>query len=191
MMNRTILLTTVLFLLSFNSMAESAIPEQALNEARATVKAFAGQMQSVLKPAMKKGGPVEAIEVCNLQAVPIANSVSAKSDWQVRRTALKVRNADNQPDAWELQVLEAFEQRKAAGEDIKTMEYSVQLASNGQSVYRYMKAIPTGELCLKCHGSEINSAVSSSLKVHYPNDQAVGFNMGDIRGAFSLQKLIP
>jgi len=189
-MNRIILSTSILLIVSFNSLAESGIPKQALQEARATVKSFAEQLKGALKPAMKKGGPVEAISVCQHQAGPIAESVSAKSDWLVSRTSLKARNEANQADAWELKVLQTFEQRKADGENIKTMEYSERVVSNDKPVYRYMKAIPTGELCLKCHGSSLDSAVSASLKKHYPNDLAVGFNKGDIRGAFSLQKAV-
>lgn len=182
------LVISVLALLSLSSAADNAVPEQDLQEARAVVKSFAGQLQAALKPAMKSGGPVSAIQICNHQAGPIAEAVSAESTWQVSRTALKVRNQSNQADAWELLVLQKFEQRKDSGEDIKTMEFSEVIVSNGKSVHRYMKAIPTGGLCLKCHGDQLDQAVSQSLKTLYPNDQAVGFSKGDIRGAFSLQK---
>ena len=139
---------------------------------------------------MKSGGPVNAIEVCNLQAGPIAKTVSESSDWQVNRTSLKVRNANNTPDAWELKTLLQFEQRKSAGENVKTIEYSEHVKQEGLSVYRYMKAIPTAGLCLKCHGDQLDDAVSAKLKTLYPYDQAVGYNEGNIRGAFSLKKTL-
>lgn len=183
-----IILFSFPLLLSLNSMAAGSVPEQHLQEARAVVKSFSGQLKGALKPAMKSGGPVSAIQVCKHQAGPIADNVSAQSDWQVSRTALKVRNEENRADEWELLVLQKFEQRKSAGEDIHTMEYSELLVSEGKSVYRYMKVIPTADLCLKCHGDSLDSAVSASLKTLYPNDQAVGFQRGDIRGAFSLQR---
>ena len=138
---------------------------------------------------MKCGGFVNAINVCNLEAGPISETISAKSDWQVGRTSLNVRNAENAPDEWELMTLLKFEQRKAAGEDLKTIEYSEVVTKEGKSVYRYMKAIPTGALCLKCHGGQLDNKVSAKLNELYPYDQAVGFNVGDIRGAFSLQKM--
>ena len=185
---RKITLFSFLLLLSLNSVAASPVPEQHLQEARAVVKSFSGQLKGALKPAMKSGGPVSAIQVCKHQAGPIADAVSAQSDWQVSRTALKVRNEDNQADEWELLVLQKFEQRKIAGEDIQIMEYAELIVSDGKSVYRYMKAIPTADLCLKCHGESLDSAVSASLKTLYPNDQAVGFKSGDIRGAFSLKR---
>ncbi|MFT6919058.1 MAG: hypothetical protein ACJA2G_001693 [Cognaticolwellia sp.] len=61
--------------------------------------------------------------------------------------------------------------------------------SDLKSVLRYMKAIPTGGLCLACHGSKLADDVSSKVNELYPNDQATGFKLGDIRGAFTLQKI--
>jgi hypothetical protein len=183
------LLLCTLIVLPFHSNAETAIADQDLQEARSLVKAFGSDLKAALKPAMKSGGPVNAINVCHLQAGPIAETISARSDWQVNRTSLKVRNANNTPDKWELKTLLQFEQRKAAGEDLKTMEYSELITQEGQSISRYMKAIPTAGLCLKCHGSQLDDAVTVKLKALYPYDQAVGFNAGDLRGAFSLQKI--
>ena len=187
--NANALLLCTLIVLPFHSNAATAISDQDLHEARSLVKTFGSELKAALKPAMKTGGPVNAINVCNLQAGPIAETVSTQSDWQVSRTSLKVRNASNTPDEWELKTLLQFEQRKAAGEDLKTMEYSELISKEGQSISRYMKAIPTAGLCLKCHGSQLDDAVTAKLKALYPYDQAVGFNAGDLRGAFSLKKI--
>ena len=185
------ILLSSLVLLPLNLVADTTTADQTLQEARSVVKTFGGHLKSALKPAMKNGGPVNAIEICNLQAGPIADTLSVNSKWQVNRTSLKVRNASNTPDAWELKTLLQFEQRKSAGERVKTIEYSEHVKQEGLSVYRYMKAIPTAGLCLKCHGDQLDDAVSAKLKTLYPYDQAVGFNKGDIRGAFSLKKTLP
>ncbi len=183
------LLLCTLTALPLHSNAETVMADKALHEARSLVKTYGSNLKAALKPAIKNGGPVNAINVCNLEARPIADTLSAKSDWKVSRTSLKVRNADNTPDQWELMTLLQFEQRKAAGEDVKTMEHSELITQNGQSVYRYMKPIPTAGLCLKCHGTELGNEVSAKLDELYPYDQAVGFSEGDIRGAFSLKKI--
>lgn len=183
------LLVSVSFLLPLSAVADKPMDdEQQLQEARGIVKAFAGNLKGALKPAMESGGPVKAISVCNHQAGPIAENASAQSGWQVSRTSLKIRNEANIADSWELQVLQKFESRKGAGEDINTIEYSEVITADGKSVYRYMKAIPTGGLCLKCHGDQLDGAVAAKLKELYPRDKAVGYQMGDVRGAFSLQK---
>lgn len=183
-------LLCALTLLPLQLSADVAVPDKELKEARSLIKSFGGDLKAALKPAMKSGGPVNAIEVCNLQAGPIAETISSQSDWKVARTSLKVRNADNTPDNWELKTLLQFEQRKAAGEDIKKMDHAEVVTQEGQTLYRYMKAIATADLCVKCHGSQLDNAVAAKLKEHYPYDQAVGYNVGDIRGAFTLTKIV-
>jgi hypothetical protein len=61
---------------------------------------------------------------------------------------------------------------------------------DGQPVYRYMKALPTQELCVQCHGSadKITPAVQARLKELYPDDKATGFGIGAIRGAITIKK---
>ncbi|MBK5964683.1 glutamate synthase [Thiocystis minor] len=160
-----------------------------VEEAKGIVKAFATQLQGELKAAIEEGGPVKAIGVCKERAPAIAAELSDKTGWQVKRTSLKTRNAElDTPDAWEQQVLTAFEQRKAAGEDVQTMAKAEVVETETGKAFRFMKAIPTGEVCLACHGSEINPKVAAALDEHYPNDQARGYRQGDIRGAFSLIK---
>lgn len=156
-------------------------------ESRAVIKQFFGELKGQLVAAMKSGGPGKAITVCNTMAPSIAKKHSKANNWQVARTSLKPRNADNAPDAWEKGVLEQFEARKAAGEDIKKMEHFEVVEADGKKSFRYMKAIPTAEKpCLACHGGNIKPEVASQLDAKYPNDQARGYKAGDIRGAFTI-----
>lgn len=157
-------------------------------EAKKIIKAFMGELKGELKSAMKDGGPVNAIDVCHKVAPAIAKKQSDASGWQVGRTSLKYRNPDNAPDAWEQTVLEGFESRKAAGEDPKKMMHADVVEQDGKQVMRVMKAIPTGKVCLNCHGQEIKEPVKAKLDEFYPNDRARGFQVGDIRGAFTLSK---
>ena len=166
--------------------AEAADPN--LPQARTLVKQFAGQLQAEVAAGMKAGGPVHTIEICTAKAPAIAAEMSASSGWQVGRTSLKLRNPANAPDAWELQVLEQFEARKAAGEPVDKLEFAEVVGSGDDRQYRYMKAIPTGEVCLNCHAAEIKPPVEEKLSQIYPLDQARGFSLGDIRGAFTLSK---
>ena len=158
-------------------------------EARKVIKQFATQLKGELKKAMKEGGPVNAISVCNEKAPKITDAVSASSGWTVARTSLKPRATANTPLPWERKVLEEFEARKAAGADPKTLDYSDVVEEDGKKVFRYMKAIPTGKVCLNCHGGDnVKPEVVMRLKTLYPSDQARGFKEGDIRGAFVLKK---
>ncbi len=85
--------------------------------------------------------------------------------------------------------LQLFEQRKADDEAIETMEYAETIKTAEKTIYRYMKPIPTTGLCLTCHGETLADEVSNKVKVLYPHDNATGFSLGDIRGAFTLQKI--
>ena len=131
---------------------------------------------------------MNAIEVCNEVAPEIARKQSEATGFEVGRTSLKWRNPANAPDAWEREVLEGLEQAKAAGADVRTLEHYEVVSEDGRQVFRYMKAIPTGEVCLNCHGQKLDPAVAAKLDELYPEDMARGFALGDIRGAFTLTK---
>ncbi|MFP4062144.1 MAG: DUF3365 domain-containing protein [Halochromatium sp.] len=157
-------------------------------EARALIQQFAESLQSELVSAMKEGGPIKAIEVCQDKAPAIADNLSQTSAWEIGRTSLKTRNPENAPDAWETRILKQFESLKTAGNDVAEMSYAEVLESDGQKVYRYMKPIPTQEICLTCHGSDIDPDLAQAIDEAYPEDQARGYSAGDIRGAFTLTK---
>ena len=78
-------------------------------------------------------------------------------------------------------LLQLSEQAKQ-GADLSKLSYGEQVGNQ----YRYMKAIAIAEPCLACHGTDVKQPVRDMLKQHYPNDKAIGFNAGDLRGAFSL-----
>lgn len=153
---------------------------------QAAIKAFAGQLKQALGKAMKEGGPPKAIAVCNDVAPEIMQEVAAAKNLQIGRTSLKVRNQDNAPDDWEHSVLKQFEDQAAAGEPIKQLEVAEVVSKEGQQFYRYMKAIPTQEVCLACHGQDIAPKITQKLDKFYPNDQARGYEKGDVRGAFTI-----
>ncbi|BCA80487.1 DUF3365 domain-containing protein [Desulfuromonas sp. AOP6] len=170
----------------------TALPVQAeeavVTESRAIVGAFMAELKGELESAIRTQGPVEAVAVCQRQAPAIAARLSLESGGQVARTSLRLRNPDNAPDAWERQVLERFKQLRQQGSDPMSLEYSEVVSIDGEMVLRYMKAIPTGAICLLCHGQDIDPAVQEALKRLYPQDQATGFSPGDIRGAFTVTK---
>lgn len=157
-----------------------------LEESRATVNEFLQTLKQELQKGMQQGGPINAVSVCNLTAPGIANTYSIRKGWQVGRTSLKTRNPNNSPDAWEHAVLESFDERKAAGEDPAKLEFHEVVKTNGKRELRYMKAIPTGGLCLACHGEQLDLQVKTRIETLYPHDEARGYQMGDIRGAFTI-----
>lgn len=162
-----------------------------VEEAKALIKEFAGTLKGELEVAVKSGGPTKAISVCKERAPAIAADLSARSGWEIGRVSLKPRNAQlDTPDAWEQQALTHFDEWKAAGEPVDTMAFAEVTTDDSGTRFRFIKAIPTGEVCLACHGSTIEPDVTAALDQAYPEDQARGYALGDVRGAFSLAKPI-
>lgn len=156
-------------------------------KARAAVKEMGGKLQEHLKSAIAAGGAVSAVNVCKTVAPAVATEQEAKSQFRIKRTALKVRNPANAPDDLERKVLEDFAAKVQSGSDIATLEHVERVSEGGKTLVRYFKAIPTAkEPCLACHGSDVSGELKDTISKLYPNDSATGFKAGDLRGAFSV-----
>ncbi|RIA47305.1 Tll0287-like domain-containing protein [Dichotomicrobium thermohalophilum] len=160
-------------------------------EANAIIKDFMTNLKGELKRALKNEGPVGAIGVCQEAAPAVTRDVAAKHDWDVGRTALRLRNQDNAPDEWERKVLEDFIAQREEGADPKTLSVTKVVSSDGETTFRYMKAIPLAEKpCATCHGTNVDPDLRAEILKRYPQDEAVGFEAGEIRGAFTLSRKI-
>lgn len=157
---------------------------------RMAIADFMGTLKHELVSAMKAGGPVNAIGVCNEKAPAIAKTKQQQLGFEIGRVSLKNRNPDNAPDEWEALVLELFETLKKLGNAPGSLEYYDIVETDAGREFRYMKAIPTGKVCTKCHGTEISPKVAAKLKELYPGDKATGFKVGDIRGAFTIRQAL-
>lgn len=162
-----------------------------VKEARLATEEFSETLKGHLQAAIKKDGPVQAIQVCSEEAPRIASRMSRERGWAVSRTSLHPRNPANLPEAWEQAVLRKFAEKHATGTAAKKLEYCEVVKLYGENRVRYMQAIPTGEVCLLCHGQELASAVKQQLAKDYPHDQGTGFSVGDLRGAFTIVIPLP
>ncbi len=178
-------------------LALSALPAladdmaQYQEESRKVAKEFVTQLGGELQKEMKTNGPAAAIKVCRNLAPAIASEASRKNGWKVARVSLKARNPLlGMPDAWEQKVLADFDKRVANKENPVGMEFAAVVAEPQGKFYRYMKAIPTQEICLSCHGTNetIPPNVQETLKTEYPHDKATGYTLGQIRGAITIKR---
>ena len=151
------------------------------------------KLLAVLQAEIAKSGPEGAIAVCQVQAPALARAASQQTGWNVKRVSLRNRNPKAVPDAWERAALEDFDRRAAAQEPAATLERYEAVREDGKTVYRFMRALPTGELCLACHGpvEQLSPAVKAKLAALYPDDRATGYRVGQIRGAMTLTKPAP
>ncbi len=161
-----------------------------LEEARNVAAAMPPKLMSVLQEEIARGGPEGAISACSEKAPAMAKAASEKTGWSIRRVSLKNRNPKAVPDDWERAVLEEFDRLAASGTDPKALEKAETVVIDGARTYRYMKALPTRELCLNCHGKreQMSEDVLAKLEALYPNDLATGYDVGQIRGAITIKK---
>lgn len=161
------------------------------DEGKGLIKQFATELKGELVSAIKSGGPVNAIGVCNMKAPQIADNISQASGWTVARSSHKLRNPANAADDFTATAIAEFLTRQANGEKPGTMVKVQIVEENGDRVFRMIKAIPTGKVCLACHGADsVKPQVEAALKEHYPEDKARGFKLGEMRGVFTLKKVL-
>lgn len=156
----------------------------------AVAKNLPPKLMAVVRNEIQAHGLDGAVAACNEKAPALAKEASQANGMQIRRVSLKNRNPKAVPDAWETTVLQDFDRRAAAGEAPATLEASTVEKQNGKTVFRYVKALPTQDMCLSCHGkaAEMEPQVVQKIKALYPMDKAMGYSAGQIRGAITLKK---
>ncbi len=161
------------------------------DEARPVAKALAQRLGAELKKALSEQGAPAAIAVCSKAAPSLAAELSAANGGRVTRVSLRARDALlGSPDAWEQKALADFAERQARGEAVDSMEVAEIVTEPQGRYFRYLKPLATQELCLTCHGPRdtLAPAVREALSKSYPHDAAVGYSLGQVRGAISIKR---
>lgn len=145
------------------------------------------QLISNLQSAIAEKGVAEAIEFCKVQALPILAEVSQKYGVEIRRVSNRYRNPADQPNEAEKPILEAYAYNAESG---NKSEPNIQKLENGE-VFLYTKPIViTVGFCLNCHGDpgkDIQEETLQKLSALYPQDNAQGHQLGDLRGMWSVR----
>ncbi len=134
-------------------------------------------LKQALIAGMQKG-PVNAISVCKHQAPAIADSLSIEGV-ELGRTSHRLRNPANSAPDWVDPVLEAY-----FGEDSDRAPRLVHLPNDRLG---YVEPIVLQPLCVACHGKFLAPDVAAKIKEAYPEDEATGFEVGDLRGVFWVE----
>jgi len=165
---------------------DPGIPAEALARAREAADAMGGALQGRLFAALDEGGAMLAVDVCSVEAQAISQEFSA-ADLSVRRVSLLTRNPINDPDAWEEQRLRTMAASLDAGEALG--ERAEVVLQDGERTLRLVRPILVAPPCLACHGdaASIDPPVLELIRSRYPDDRAVGYEAGDLRGAVSVQ----
>ncbi len=144
---------------------------------------FQTQLQGELQKAIAAGGAVGAIDVCARVSPEMEAHIAAERGVIFRRISDRPRNPDHAADEWERAQLQRWQATlQAGGEPAPVHERT----PDGLRVMAPI--VLRNATCLKCHGAagSIDAATRAALASRYPADQAVGYKLGDLRGAFSL-----
>lgn len=134
-----------------------------------------------LKVALMAGmqkGPLNAISVCKDQAPAIADSL-AVDGVQIGRTSHRLRNPANSAPEWVDPVLRIYLE-----EESDRAARVVSLANNREG---YVEPITIKPLCLACHGETLAPDVATQIKSMYPQDEATGFKVDELRGVYWVE----
>jgi hypothetical protein len=170
-------------LLSLAAFAQT-MPDPAVEGPKITAEAFA-KLSGALGEAMAKGGPATALSVCREKAPQITKEVAAAHGVTLRRATHKPRNPKNAVDEIEKAALEAFMAALAKKEAPKA-----QVITNADGSRAFLAPIVLGNpLCLQCHGTpnqDIAPETLAAIQKLYPDDKAIGFKLGDLRGLWRI-----
>ena len=150
-------------------------PKDYLTEGKKiTAIAFAA-LSSKLQSAMQEGGVANAVSYCNVAALPLIDSLSKAHTVDIKRTSLKYRNPIDAPTESEYEVLNTFSDQLQKEKSLRPV----------LKEHTFYAPIMIAQPCLKCHG-KLGETLSESDYKHilktYPEDKAIGYSPGDLRG---------
>lgn len=185
-MKRTILLSSVMILLGSceyepkNVASDQLVIETGREIASETFQTLGSQ----LRGAIEEDGIPHALEFCNVEAMPLTEELADRYNVTIRRATHRPRNQANRADQEELDAIQAYTRAIEGGNEL-----TPRLVRQDDFI-RFFAPIRVGmDLCLQCHGTPNSDITKNNLEVIrslYPEDEATGFSMGDLRGIWSI-----
>lgn len=178
MQTRIILIVLTIFIFELLCSCSSNLSQE--KKSKDLFNAFQANLESELKAALKNHGLVGAVSACSIKSPQLESSM-VNEDYSIKRISQKPRNPSHFPDTMEKEVLEQWQNM------ISKNENPGFVFRESQEYKYYLKPIIIKkQLCLKCHGPKISLDDELKKKIFelYPADRAIGYKIGDLRGAF-------
>lgn len=134
-------------------------------------------LKQALMAGMQKS-PVHAISACKDQAPVITNALAVEGI-QIGRTSHRLRNPDNTAPEWADIALKTY-----LDDETDRAPRVVSLANNREG---YVEPITIKPLCLACHGDNLAPDVAAQIQAIYPEDEATGFKLDELRGVYWVE----
>jgi len=138
--------------------------------------ALVSELMGELMAALDAGDAAAAIGVCREKAPVVAAHVSDQYGIKIGRTSHKLRNPANVAPAW----------AESYVEDV--VADPTYLAGPNGEMGALLPIHLKGD-CQMCHGPAemIDDDIQAAIAEHYPDDQALGFAEGELRGWFWVE----
>ena len=161
-----------------------------LNEAKNLLKETAKQYKNTLIQGLQHNNLIKALKYCNKEVEQLISKDNEKG-FTIKRVSLRPRNKNNYPNLYEKEILEKFNKLSLIDNKDLALEHSdIIKDENNNNKFVYVKAIRIKEVCLNCHGSNINDDLKKEIQKLYPDDKAINYKLNDIRGAFVMYRNI-
>lgn len=141
-------------------------------------------LSKALLTAIDSGGVSHALQFCNLQAIPLTDSMARLYGAEVRRVSNKNRNPANKASEDDLEIMTMMQQ---AIEKSKLPSDTIFDDKTGNLIYA--APIVIAPPCLRCHGMPENEIAAGDLQLIrslYPDDKAVDYQTGMLRGIWKI-----
>jgi hypothetical protein len=131
---------------------------------------------------IKNKGTKEAVSFCNLNVMPIIDSMAAIHNTKISRVTNRARNQDNSANELEQELIYNYQVQIESGKDLKP------LLKETDDIATFYMPIVTNQMCMKCHSakSEIDTETLKEINRLYPKDMATGYIPQQIRGIWRV-----
>ena len=160
-----------------------------LNEAKNLLKETAKQYKNTLIQGLQHNNLIKALKYCNKEVEQLVSKDNEKG-FVIKRVSLRPRNKNNYPNLYEKEILEKFNKLSLIDNKDLALEHSDIIKDENNNKFVYVKAIRIKEVCLNCHGSNINDDLKKEIQKLYPDDKAINYKLNDVRGAFVMYRNI-
>ena len=183
---------TVIFLLITNiSHSETTETNTSviLNEAKILLKETAKLYKNTLIQGLQHNDLKIALKYCNKEVAKLVSKDNGKI-FSIKRVSLKPRNKNNYPNLYEKRILEKFNKLSLKNNENLRLDHNEIIKNDIYNKLVYAEVIYIKEVCLNCHGSNINADLKKEIQKLYPDDKAINYKLNDIRGAFIMYRNI-
>jgi hypothetical protein len=144
-----------------------------------------GLLSTALNQQIKMGGSLAALKYCNENALALTDSLAKHYGIRVQRLASRNRNPLNATNEKESQMLREWDIALRNEQALKPVQQE-----DEDQIHWYGAITIPHPRCLDCHGlvseGDIFPETLAAIKKLYPQDKAVNFELGDLRGMWKI-----